>query len=84
MWKTLARARTPDFMRSVGKRQRCGGGGSLFSVMAAPSFAACSACAGDYEDPERTAGPDDCRDPEYDGDDEATPERDGDAGIGTR
>jgi hypothetical protein len=29
---------------------------------------ACSACAGDYEDPERTAWtPDDAEDPEFDG-----------------
>jgi len=29
---------------------------------------ACSACAGDYEDPERTAwAPDDAEDPEFDG-----------------
>jgi hypothetical protein len=36
---------------------------------------ACSACAGDYEDPERTAWtPDDAEDPEFDGAPSATAE----------
>jgi len=37
---------------------------------------ACSACAGDYEDPDRTAWtPDDAADPEFDGAPSATPEK---------
>jgi len=36
---------------------------------------ACSACAGDYEDPDRTAwSPDDAEDPEFDGAPRATAE----------
>ncbi len=41
---------------------------SIPGALGASEMRACSACAGDYEDPERTAwAPDDAEDPEFDG-----------------
>ncbi len=40
----------------------------IFDAIGASEMRACSACAGDYEDPERTAwAPDGAEDPEFDG-----------------
>jgi len=48
---------------------------SICAAIRANEMRACSACAGDYEDPERTAWtPDDAEDPEFDGARSATAE----------
>jgi hypothetical protein len=59
-----------------------GRAGSPSARLSGTGVEACSACAGDYEDPERTAGagPDDYADSEFAGDDAV----DGDDSVLTR
>lgn len=56
MWKTLA-----DSQRAIEVASRGEGAPGDESRIAGPTMRACSACAGDYEDPDRTAGSEDKR-----------------------
>jgi hypothetical protein len=75
LWKTRGGVRGAEFTATAGKRQRrrgasIAGGTEPLPRVPTSQAAACSACAGDYEYPERTALPEEFLDEEYDGENE--------------
>jgi hypothetical protein len=54
MWKTLV-----DSQIAIERASRAEGAARAEARIAGPAMRTCSACAGDYEDPDRTAGSED-------------------------